>query len=83
MCGTFCPCCLVYRNGEDLGKSGFLCCLISCFFPCIPIFLLRQEARERYGIEGSVAGDAMCAFCCTPCVACQTGAEIKERGDHS
>ena len=44
-------------------------------------FLLRQEARERYGIEGSTAGDALASFCCGPCVDCQTAAEIKGRGD--
>ena len=40
-------------DGNDLGKSGLLCCLLSCVFPCIPLFLLRSEARERYGIEVS------------------------------
>ena len=51
MCGTFCSLCLVYRNAEDLNKSGILCCLASMFVPCIPLMLLRGEAREKYGIE--------------------------------
>ena len=50
-CGTFCTPCLVYRNANDLGKSGCLYALLACFFPCIPLFLLRDSARERYGIE--------------------------------
>jgi len=83
LCGACVPCCLIKRNADDMGKSGWLCCLLSCIFPCIPIFILRQEARERYGIEGSTAGDAVCSMCCGGLVACQTGAEIKERGDHS
>ena len=53
LCGSCCTPCLIYRNAEDLGKSGLLCCLLSCVFPCIPLFLLRSEARERYGIEVS------------------------------
>merc|ERR1712061_93242 len=83
LCGACVPCLLIKRNADDLGKPGLLCCLLSCFLPCIPIFMLRSEARERYGIEGSTAGDAVCSFCCGPLVACQTGAEINERGDHS
>ena len=62
-------------------NSGFLYCMLACIFPCIPIMLLRQEARERYNIEGSTGDDAVCSFCCGPCVSCQTAVEIKERGD--
>ncbi|XP_040575439.1 cornifelin [Lepeophtheirus salmonis] len=80
-CGTFCGLCFTYQQAENLGKPGILYCLLSCIFPCIPIFLLRGEAREKYGIEGSTGEDAMTAFCCGPCVQCQTGTEIKERGD--
>jgi Cys-rich protein (TIGR01571 family) len=47
--------------------------------PCIPALLLRQEARERWGIEGSTGEDVAVSFCCTPCVNCQTAVEIKER----
>ena len=83
LCGACVPCCLVKRNADDLGKSGWLCCLLSCLLPCVPIFILRQEARERYGIEGSTGEDAACSCCCGALVNCQTGAEIKERGDHS
>jgi hypothetical protein len=41
----------VYQNAENMGKSGVLCCLLGCILPCIPSFLLRGEARERWGIE--------------------------------
>ena len=61
--------------GDQTGKSP------RCIWPCIPVFILRGEARERYGIEGSTAGDAMASCCCLPCVNCQTAAEIKGRGD--
>merc|ERR1712203_985897 len=33
--------------------------------PCIPILLLRGEAREKYGIEGSTVGDVGAACCCS------------------
>ena len=81
LCGYFCPCLLIMRNGDDLGRSGLACCLVGCFLPCVSIFLLRQEARERYGIDGTTANDALCSCCCGALVNCQTAAEIKERGD--
>ena len=62
------------------GLPGNLRCLPP-LHGCVPVFLLRGEARERYGIEGSTAGDACAACCCMPCANCQTGAEIKGRGD--
>ena len=52
-CAYCCPCCLVYRNAEDMNKSGILYCLLSCIMPCIPILLLRGEARDKYNIEVS------------------------------
>ena len=53
MCTTFCTPCQIYQTAEDLNKSGMLYCLLSCFMPCIPVLLLRGEAREKYGIEVS------------------------------
>jgi len=79
MFGWCCSPCQVYQNGEALGKSGFLCCLLGCLLPCVPALLLRQEARERWGIEGSTGDDVVSAVCCTPCVNCQISSEIKER----
>merc|ERR1711981_1114719 len=81
-CGCFCTPCQVYQNGEDLNKSGILCCLGYLFMPCIPIMLLRTEAREKYGIEGSSGGDCVASCCCGPCASIQTANEIKSRGDH-
>ena len=78
-CVSFCFPCAVYRDAEALNKSGIFFGLISCFFPCIPTFLLRGEAREKYGIEGSTCGDAMCSFFCNRCVQCQIGNKIEER----
>merc|ERR1712029_293721 len=61
-CVSWCYPCAVYRDAEALNKSGLLYGLISCIVPCIPTMLLRSEAREKYGIEGSTAGDAVAAF---------------------
>ena len=63
-----------------MGKSGLLYNALACIMPCLPTLLLRQEAREKYNIEGDTMGDLMCSVCCTPCVTCQTAVEIKERG---
>merc|ERR1711890_43262 len=81
--GYCCSCCQVYKNAESLGKSGILCCLLSMVLPCAPTLLLRQEARDRWNIEGEVGSDVAAAFCCTPCVNCQTAVEIEERGASS
>jgi len=82
-CGTFLPCCLTYQNAEALGKSGPLYLLLECIIPCLPILLLRKEAREKYGIEGSTAGDVACAVCCGYFVPCQTANEILDHGDRN
>jgi len=82
-CASFCSPCLTYQTANDLGKSGLLYLVLGCIMPCIPALLLRQEARERYNLEGDTAEDVGTAFCCTSCVMCQTAVEIKERGDSS
>ena len=70
-CGTFCGLCLNYKNAENLGKSGIIYTLLACIMPCVPILLLRQEARERYNIEGGTCDDVVASVCCTSCVMCQ------------
>ena len=52
-CGTFCGLCLVCQNANGMNKSGVLYGLLTCLIPCIPILLLRQEARDKYQIEVS------------------------------
>ena len=34
-----------------MGKSGLLYVVLGCFAPCIPILLLRQEARTQNNIK--------------------------------
>ena len=50
-CGAVCGPCLMCRNAGYLDKSGFLCCFLGVLLPCIPFFLLRGAAREKYNIE--------------------------------
>jgi len=80
-CGYWCFPCQTYQTAESLGKSGILYSLLSCLFPCVPMLLLRQEARERYNIEGDTMGDVVASVCCTACVGCQVSKEVQERGD--
>merc|ERR1711874_728332 len=82
LCGYFCGCCQMYQNAEDLGENGIICFLASCITPCIPIFMLRNKAREKYGIEGDTVTDALVACCCGCCANIQTANEIRHHGDH-
>merc|ERR1712066_1093369 len=75
----WCGCCQIYNTAEELGKSGCLYLLMSCFItPCVPIMLLRTEARKRYDIQGDQGNDALCACCCGFCTLVQTVQEVKE-----
>ena len=80
MDGLFCTSCLTFMNAKNLDKPA---CLYTsfwyCLFPCVPVVLLRQEARQKYGIEGSIAEDVLASICCLDCVTCQTAAEIKHQ----
>ena len=55
LCG-YCGCypCLICTNADGLGESGVLYNVLACFAPCIPIWLLRSKARDRYNIEGKL-----------------------------
>merc|ERR1719361_921067 len=79
LCVSFCSLCQTYQTAEGLNKSGLLYGLLWCIAPCIPTILLRSEAREKYGIEGSTMEDVAAAVCCEPCTQCQTAVEVKER----
>merc|ERR1712018_885154 len=54
--GCCCLECMICSNAKGLGKLGGeqppWYCLLATFFPIVGIFLLRQHARETYGIEG-------------------------------
>ena len=53
--GTCCMECMICANAKALGKmepdKPPIYCLIATFIPIVGIFLLRQTARETYGIE--------------------------------
>ena len=80
LCGSFCAPCLMRRNADDLGKNGLLLLVLFYCVPCVPIFILRKEAREKFGIKGSSGEDALCSCFCASCTNCQTAVEIEDRG---
>ena len=54
MCGWCCPICLNADSAQKMGESNcFYLFLGCCFGPCIPTFLIRNKARQIYGLEGS------------------------------
>merc|ERR1712080_718057 len=53
------------------GRAGRDYAVISLFFPCIPIMMARNKARETHNIEGSAAEDACMALCCPVCASVQ------------
>ena len=59
LCGLCCWPCLICSNARGLGKSGLIYNILGCFLPCLPVFLLRQNAREKYGIEGGDVEDVV------------------------
>jgi len=80
MCGWCCPICQVADSAQKLGESYLLYFVLGCFVPCVPVFLVRDKAREKYGLEGSTGGDALAACCCGCCVSVQVANELDERG---
>ena len=69
----------VYQIAEGLGQNGLLCGLLYLLVPCAPIMMLRQEAREKYSIDGTTTNDAIASLCCGACVQCQVAAEVQQR----
>ena len=53
--GYCCAPCMICANAKALGKMPDdkppLYCVLACCIPVLGIFLLRQTARENYGIE--------------------------------
>merc|ERR1712166_1376191 len=81
------PCCFSctsYWNAKGLGKpEPFLYGLLGCFLPCFAINILRGEAREKYGIAGTLGGDVIkSCCCCLPCINCQLSNEVKSHGGY-
>merc|ERR1712150_35307 len=81
-CGCWCGPCQMGQNGERLDEGYWLCCLATWIVPCIPIFMLRQKIRERYGIEGSDLGDVAVSVCCGCCASVQIANELDDNEAH-
>eukprot|EP00090_Calanus_glacialis_P031254 TRINITY_DN51382_c0_g1_i1.p1 TRINITY_DN51382_c0_g1~~TRINITY_DN51382_c0_g1_i1.p1 ORF type:complete len:111 (-),score=20.61 TRINITY_DN51382_c0_g1_i1:38-340(-) len=78
-CGYFCGCCLMWQNANHLDESGALCFLLGLVSPCIPTFLIRSKARERFNIEGSSCADAAIAVFCSCCSNIQVANELNNQ----
>ena len=68
---------MICSNARSLGRSGLAYNILACIVPCVPMFLLRQEASRQFGIRSEVGEDLALSWCCTDCVNCQLAAEIK------
>ena len=53
--GYCCAPCMICSNASGLEENGGLYCLLACCCPIVGVFLLRQKAREKYGIEVKMA----------------------------
>jgi hypothetical protein len=54
MYGFWCGLCQTADSAQKMGESySFYLCLGCCFGPCIPNVLVRNKARQKYGLEGS------------------------------
>ena len=66
MCGWCCPICQVADSAQRLGESYLLYFVLGCFVPCVPVFLVRDKAREKYGLEGSTGKNHYISYFCVP-----------------
>ena len=64
MCGWCCPICQVADSAQKLGESYLLYFVLGCFVPCVPVFLVRDKAREKYGLEGSTGKNHHISYFC-------------------
>ena len=77
MCGWCCPICQVADSAQKLGESYLLYFVLGCFVPCVPVFLVRDKAREKYGLEGSTGKNYHISYLCAkhdllPILSCRT-----------
>ncbi|KAM9827374.1 cornifelin homolog A-like [Neosynchiropus ocellatus] len=71
--------CFACKTAREAGEC--LCLPLLDSFGIIPPITLsvRVSVRQRYGIEGTICKDCVCAFFCGPCSWCQIAREIKTR----
>eukprot|EP01064_Diplonema_japonicum_P008661 TRINITY_DN1608_c3_g1_i1.p1 TRINITY_DN1608_c3_g1~~TRINITY_DN1608_c3_g1_i1.p1 ORF type:complete len:144 (+),score=7.46 TRINITY_DN1608_c3_g1_i1:61-492(+) len=92
---TFCSPCMIGREwsaakNHETYRTNWPVCLASLFCSLCIITHLRTSVRKigdpsvakdnpAAWIPGSVLEDFCCTFCCSPCVTCHIGRELKAR----
>merc|ERR1712080_272031 len=79
MCCYACYCgpCSMYDMAEELEEGkGPPYLLLGLCFPLVPMVMLRSQAREKGGIEGSAVGDVLAACCCPACAHIQAYKQV-------
>jgi len=65
-------------EGHDCGIGDLipvLCCPLCCMIS------VRGKIREKYGIEGSLVSDILCAWGCAICAVTQQTRQLEAKGD--
>ncbi|XP_053703483.1 cornifelin homolog B-like [Synchiropus splendidus] len=80
-CCLVCCCCPCFACATSRKLGECLCLPLVDVLGCVPSGTLsvRVSVRHRYGIQGSLCRDCVCATCCLPCVWCQISREMKSR----
>jgi len=76
------PCYAWGKVAESVGEN----CLLYGILTLTPLqicsgTIIRGKLREKYGIEGSLVGDALTHWCCACCAGIQEIQEVADRGD--
>ncbi|KAK3628513.1 hypothetical protein LTR56_018558 [Elasticomyces elasticus] len=69
------------KDDFDLCNSacGMLCLSFYVHLGCVPVLLMRQELRKKFGIKGNSCTDCLAGWCCLPCTIGQMNTELKDR----
>jgi Cys-rich protein (TIGR01571 family) len=78
-CTFWCPCVVVGKIAESVGKSCFLHGAMYVVCPWISLFLqccIRTTIREQRNIDGGAVSDCCLHYFCMPCALCQEAHEM-------
>ncbi|KAK4947233.1 hypothetical protein LTR10_014005 [Elasticomyces elasticus] len=72
---------LATKDDFELCNSacGMLCLSFYVHLGCLPVLLMRQGLRKKFGIKGNSCTDCLAGWCCLPCTIGQMNTELKDR----